>query len=116
MTGMKQMVTVLGIKRFVGQIDGKDINSLKCDVYSKEEYKPEETRLGRPVVTYKIEDTTVYDAFTGIVFPCECEATLRIAGERVVFTALSPLHTLEIKEITIPEPIADNEQVTKKTK
>ncbi len=99
MTGMKQMVTVLGVKRFVGQIDGKDINSLKCDVYDKTEYKPEETRVGRPVVTFKIIDTTVYDKFVNQTFPCECEASLTIDKGIVHFADLTPAHALEIKQV-----------------
>lgn len=99
MNGMKQQVTVLGIKRFIGAIDGKEINSLKADVYDKQPYTPEETRLGFPVVTFKIEDTTVYEKFVGHEFPCECEAILKINKGNVLFSDLTPLHKLEIKQV-----------------
>lgn len=99
MNGMKQQVTVLGIKRFIGTIDGKDINSLKADVYDKQPYAPEETRLGYPVVTFKILDTTVYDKFVGQEFPCECEAVLKLDKGKVLFSDLTPMHKLELKQV-----------------
>lgn len=99
MNGMKQQVTVLGIKKFVGQIDGNNINSLKVDVYDKQPYPSEETRLGFPVTTFKITDMNVYAKFIGQEFPCECEAVLEINKDKIAFTDLTPMHKLELKEV-----------------
>lgn len=99
MTGMKQQVTVLGIKKWIGTIDGKNIESLKADVYDKQPYPAEETRLGYPVTTFKITDMSVYAKFLGQSFPCECEAVLEINKDKIVFTDLTPMHQLELKQV-----------------
>ncbi len=98
MTGMKQQVTALGVKKWIGEIDGKRIESLKVDIYDKQPYPQEETRLGFPVTTFKITSMAVYEKFVGQEFPCECEAVLTINKDKIAFSDLSPMHKLEIRQ------------------
>lgn len=99
MSGMKQLVTVLNVKRFIGEIDGNAIKSLKADIYSREPFGEEETRIGYPVTSMKVTNMSVYDKFASTSFPCECEATLTIKGDKVVLADLSPVQELSFKPV-----------------